>query len=414
MWKTVSGVTSGPKSVSVERLEAPTAKRRLWRGGTGALLAVAVGLAACSSLPEDGPSARMVTHQAAATAAKQSYGLVDLDYRATQVIDANPAEPLAALSHDDSDAPNDIIARGDTLAVSIYEPGMIPLAPNLTATATPEVGVGPQSLPRSVVDDHGAIVVPYAGSVVVAGDTPNQAAGVIRHALQGKVADPQVIVTTISSPRNSVVVIGEVGKPGRYPLTSNGDRLLDFIAIAGGATRQARDLTVTVVRGDQSVSIVLQTLLDDPTQNVRLGPQDQVRVTASPRKIDVFGAVGRGSEIPIEDDTLTLAGALARIGGLNPASADARSVLVFRFERPEVARALGVSFPDVPGLKQVPIVYRLNLRDPAGYFVANKFQLVSHDLIYVPTADLAELQKFLLVVNSAAQFFYDASVAKTL
>ncbi len=59
----------------------------------------------------------------------------------------------------------------------------------------------------------------------------------------------------------------------------------------------------------------------------------------------MFGAVGKGAEIPIEDDTLSLAGALARIGGLNGQTADARSVLLFRYERPEVAKALGVDFP---------------------------------------------------------------------
>ncbi len=378
------------------------------------LLVSVTMLGACSALPEDGPSAEMVSHGATEPAPNRSYTLVDLNYRLTQLIAAHPAQPLAALTADDSNAPNDIIAVGDTLAVSIYQPGMVPLAPSLTATATPQAGVGPQSLPRSVVDDHGAILVPYAGPVVVAGHTPNQAADVIRRALLGRVANPQVIVTTISSPHNSVVVIGEVAKPGRYPLATNADHLLDELAIAGGPTKQARDLTVTVVRGDRSASIVLQTLLDDPSQNIRLGPQDQVRVTSTPRKIDVFGAVGKGAQIPLEDESVTLADALARIGGLNPNMANARSVFVFRFERAEVAKALGVSFPDISGLKSVPIVYRVNLRDPAGYFIAAKFQVAANDLIYVPTADVPELQKFLNVVATAAQFFYAAQVAQTL
>jgi polysaccharide export outer membrane protein len=376
--------------------------------------AAIAALAACSSLPEDGPTARMIDRHASGGPAKPRYDVVDLDYRVAQLIAANPAAPLTALRNTGSDKPTDIIAVGDTLAVSIYQPLLMPLAPTATATATPEAGVGPQSLPRSVVDDHGAILVPYAGTVVVAGYTPNEAAGVIRRSLQGKIANPQVLVSTIASPRNSVVVIGEVGKPGRYPLTANSDRLLDALANAGGPTKQARDLTVTVVRGDQSASIVLQTLLDDPSENIRLGPLDQVRVTPSPRKVDVFGAVGKSAQIPIEDDTLSLAGALARIGGLNPTTANAQSVLLFRFERPDVAKALGVSFPDIPGLKGVPIVYRLNLRDPSGYFVAGKFQVDPDDLIYVPTADLAEVQKFFLVINSIAQIFYDAALVKSL
>jgi len=403
-----------PDGVRLKRPEGTTGKRPYRRVARAVLVCAAVAaLAACSTLPEDGPSGDMVARHAKASA-KPSYALVDVDYRVTQVIDANPAAPLSTLKPASSDAPSDIIAIGDTLAVSVYQPGVGPMTPTMTATETPQVGQGPQSLPRLVVDDHGAILMPYAGPVVVTGLTPNQAAGAIRQALRGRIADPQVIVTTISSPRNSVVVIGEVGKPGRYPLTANSDRLLDALASAGGPTKPARDLTLTVVRGDQSASIVLQTLLDDPGENIRLGPQDQVRVTPSPRKVDVFGAVGKGAEIPIEDDTLTLAGALARIGGLNSNVADARFVLVFRFERPEVAKALGVTFPDIPGLKSVPIVYRVNLRDPSGYFVAGKFQVAANDLVYVPTADLVELQKFLVIVNSAAQFFYDAAIAKSL
>jgi polysaccharide biosynthesis/export protein len=405
-----------PKLERLESRKASFDKRFARRVFGAAIVCAGIGLVAgCSTLPEDGPSSRTVSRNAASSnPAKHSYALVDVDYRVTQVIDAHPAQPLEALRNTDSTAPNDIIAVGDTLALSIYQPGMIPLSPSLTASATPEVGMGPQSLPRSTVDDHGAIIVPYAGSVVVAGYTPNEAAGAIRRALQGRVANPQVIVTTISSPRNSVVVIGEVGKPGRYPLTANADRLLDALATAGGPTKQARDLTVTVVRGDQSGSIVLQTLLDDPSENIRLGPQDQVRVISSPRKIDVFGAVGKGAQIPIEDEKLTLADALARIGGLNPNMANAKSVLLFRFERPEVAKALGVSFPNIPGLKSVPVVYRVNLRDPGGYFFASKFEVVANDLIYAPTADLPELEKFLVVVNTAAQFFYEAAVAQSI
>jgi polysaccharide export outer membrane protein len=379
-------------------------------------LASPVFLAACSTLPEDGPSARRVTANANPDK-KPSYALVDVDYRVAALISANPSTPLATLRQASSAGPNDLIAVGDSLAVSIYQPGAGPMSLGAQATSdqsSPNGSSSMQNLPRMVVDDSGAISVPFGGSVSVVNLTPSQAGDAIRRALHGKIANPQVIVSSVSSPRNSVIVIGEVRQPGRFQLVANSDRLLDALASAGGPTKPARDLTVTIVRGDQSATISLATLLDDPAENIRLGPRDQIRVTPSPRKVDVFGAVGKGSEIPIEDDTLSLAGALARIGGLNNALADAKSVLVFRFERPEVARALGVNFPDTPGLKAVPIIYRVNLRDPSGYFIAGKFEVVANDLIYVPTADAAELQKFLLIVNSAAQFLYDAAVTKTL
>jgi len=380
--------------------------------GLAVVCVASLWLGACSALPEDGPSARAVENGAKPpTGAK--YALVDVDYRVTQTISANPDAPLATLTGSPLSGPTDLIAVGDTLAISIYQPGAGPTAQQ-TVSATDSHHTEPQSLPPSLVGPDGAVTIPFAGNVHVVNLTPSEAADAIRKALRGRMADPQILVSSVASPRNSVIVFGEVSRPGRYPLVANADRLLDALAAAGGATKSARDLAVTVVRGDQSATVSLQALFDDPRENIRLGPLDQIRVTGAQRKVDVFGSVGRGSEIPIGDDSLTLAGALGRIGGLNGGLADAKSVLVFRFERPEIAKALGVDVPNIPALKSVPIVYRVNLRDPSGYFIANKFEVESNDLIYVPTANAAELQKFLTIVNSAAQFFYDAAVAKGL
>ena len=378
--------------------------------GLAITFSLLVGLCGCSTLPEDGPSARQVASHAKNQASPR-YALIDVDYRVAQIVEAHPSTPLTSLTGSPQADPSDLIAVGDTLSVSIFQPST---GFSTQADSAPQQDQGPQTLPRLVVDRVGGITVPFAGEVVVANLTPDGASGAIRRALRGKLANPQVIVTSITSPRNSVIVIGEVKNPGRFPLAPSSDKLLDAVAEAGGTTKPARDLALTVVRGDQTATISVATLLQDPGENIRLSPQDQIRIMPAPRKVDIFGAVGKGSEIPIEDDTLTVAGALARIGGLNPVNADAKSVLVFRFERLEVAKALGVAVPDLPGVTAAPIIYRINLRDPSGYFIANKFDVAANDLIYVPTADAAEFQKFLLIVNSAAQFFYDAAVTKTL
>jgi polysaccharide export outer membrane protein len=376
----------------------------------------ALCLQACSALPEDGPSARAV--EAAAKPSKQpSYALVDVDYRVTQTIDANASAPMSTLKDEASTLPTDLIGVGDVLSVSVYQAGLGPSSPEQGAD---ERDSAAETYSHLVVDAQGVISVPFAGPVRVEGLAPNEAASAVRRALRGKAVDPQVVISSVQSQRNAVVVIGEVKTPGHFPLNPNADRLLDALAAAGGVavapgvTRAPRDLTVTIVRGDHSASLTLATLLADPAENIRLAPLDQVRITATPRKIDVFGAVGKGSQIPIEDDTLSLAGALGRIGGLNSGLANAKSVLVFRFERPEVARALHVDFPEIPGLASVPIIYRVNLRDPSGYFIANKFEVAPDDLIYVPTSSAAELGKFLTLVNSGAQFLYDAAVSKSL
>jgi len=137
-----------------------------------------------------------------------------------------------------------------------------------------------------------------------------------------------------------------------------------------------------------------------------------VRLLYTPRKYSTFGAFGRVSEQQIEDEGLSLAAAISKNGGLDTNSANATSVLLFRFERPEVATALGVNMPSSP--KGVPIVYRLNLLEPNSFFVANNFAVRANDLIYVPRSDVTELQKFLALVSVVSQVTYNLTVTPVL
>lgn len=108
---------------------------------------------------------------------------------------------------------------------------------------------------------------------------------------------------------------------------------------------------------------------------------------------------------------LTLADALSRSGGLNDGAANARSVLIFRFERPEVARALGLTQPATP--RGVPVVYRLNLEEGVGFFTASSFLIQPNDIIYAPRALSAEVSKFFGLVQQVTRV-YNLSVTSTL
>lgn len=370
-------------------------------------LVVLLALCGCSTLPHDGPSARSVPRDAERGAAR--YALVDLDYAATQAIAAHPPKALAGLADQSSTAPLDLIAEGDILSVSVFEAGGGGLFPR-PAEAT--MGDSSQTLPRLVVDRGGALMIPFAGQVRVAGLTPEQAADAIREALRGRAVDPQVTLSIVDSRANAVAVIGEVRSAGHFPLSPHDDRLLDALASAGGPTKASADLTVAVVRGGHYAEIPLSALMTDPAQNIRLAPGDQVRILDRPRKYSTFGAFGRAAQTSIDDDTLTLAGAISRAGGLDTNAADGAAVLVFRFERPEVAVALGVTAP--AAAKGVPIVYRLNFLKPESLFVANNFDIHTDDLLYVPRSDITELRKFFDLVNSVTQIGYNVRVTSTI
>ncbi|MDB5481511.1 MAG: polysaccharide export protein [Caulobacteraceae bacterium] len=369
-----------------------------------------LALGGCSTLPHDGPSTRSVPRQAAHGAAL--YALVDLDYAVTQQIAAHPPVALTGLSHQSSGAPNDLIAEGDALGVSVFEAGGGGLFSHTPEIVQLTTGDSQQTLPRLIVDTDGDLVIPFAGPVHVAGLRPAEAAAVIRQALRRRAVDPQVTVTVLESRANSVAIIGQVRNAGHIALSPHNDRLIDVLASAGGPTKQPADLAVVVYRGGRYAEVSLAALMAEPDQNIRLAPGDQIRVVDRPRKYSTFGAFGRDSQTAIEDDTLTLANAMSRAGGLDTYSAAGRSVLVFRFERPEVATALGVTRP--PAAKGVPVVYRLDFLNPDSLFVANNFEIRSDDLLYVPRSDITEMKKFFDLINSVTQIGYNVRVTSTI
>lgn len=373
------------------------------------LLLPALALGACSSLPHDGPSGRAFGKQTQKPD-QRGYALVDLDYAAAEKLAADPSPALASLAAATSILPNDRIGEGDVIDVSIFEAGG---AITWTSSGEPSASNGASEvLPHLTVARDGCVGIPFAGQVRVAGLTTSGAAAAIQDALHRRAVDPQVQVTLAGNFANSVTIMGEVRNVGRVPLSPNSEKLLDVLAAAGGPTRPPGDISVTIVRGDTAVSAPLVALLHETDQNIRLAPHDQIRLLYAPRKYSVFGAFGRVSEQQIEDEGLTLAEAISRSGGLDTMTANAASVLVFRFERPETARLLGVSAPITP--KGVPIVYRLNMMQPVSFFIANNFAIQPNDLIYVPRSDTTELKKFLDVVSMISSITYNLTVTPVL
>lgn len=316
---------------------------------------------------------------------------------------------MAGLANSSSNEPVDLITVGDALSVSVFEAGANGLFARPAELAG---GNTPQTFPRLVVDNRGMLTIPFAGDIPVAGLRPKDAADRIRQALRGRAVDPQVTVTPLESNGNTVSVIGEVRNSGRFALAANNDRLLDVIASAGGPTRLPGDIEVVVVRGMQSAETPYSVLLHDAAQNIRLAPRDQVRLLYKPRKYSTFGSLAHDAQAPLEDDVVTLAAAISRAGGLDMNNANGSSVLIFRFERPEVAAALGVRTPPSP--KGVPILYRLNLRKAEGYFVANTFEMEPDDLIYVPRAGIPQAQQFVGFVNALSGIAYNVRVTSVL
>ena len=326
--------------------------------------------------------------------------LVEVTESVTRQILAQRGTRLFSESLGNAPAQARVIGPGDVLEVSIWE------APPSALFGTPalEPRLGPQTsrvttLPEQMVSLEGLINVPFAGQVAVAGRSLPQIEADIVQRLRTKAHEPQVLVRLTRSGTSNVTVVGDVTNSALVPLTYRGERLLDVLAAAGGVRHPVNKTTIQVTRGASVQTLPLDTIIRDPRQNVPLQPGDVITALFQPLSFSALGATGKNEEISFEAHGISLAQALARMGGLNDARADAQGVFLFRFESPEA-----VTWPKQPVLLtpegKVPVIYRADLRDPRTFFVAQSFPVNHRDVVYVSNASATELQKFLNLVFS--------------
>jgi polysaccharide export outer membrane protein len=251
-----------------------------------------------------------------------------------------------------------------------------------------------------MVGDDGRITVPFAGSINVSGHTPQQVEREIVGRLASKAHQPQAVVRLVQNEARNVTIVGEVATSRRMPLTPRGERLLDALAAAGGAKQAVGKTMIQVTRGEKVVAVPLQTVIDDPKQNIRLQTADVVTALYQPYSFTSLGATGTSAEVNFEATGLTLAQALGRVGGLQDNRADIKGVFIFRLEDPSaIGTALAGGTQQTPDGK-IPAIYRVNLADPASFFVAQGFPIRNRDVLYVSNAPLTDIQKFVSLITS--------------
>lgn len=291
-----------------------------------------------------------------------------------------------------------VIGSGDVLEVSIWEAPPATLFGSGGIDTKSSTAPHPTAFPEQMVSSEGTISIPFAGKIDAAGKTPSQIEAQITKRLKDKANQPQVLVRITRNTTANVTVVGEVTSSARVPLTARGERLLDVLATAGGVKQPVNKMTLQITRGDQVHSMPMEKIISDPKQNIRLMPGDVVTAMYQPLSFTVLGATGKNEEQNFEAQGITLAQALARSGGLQDARADAQGVFIFRFEDPDALN--WISKPNLTPDGKVPVIYRVDLKNPATFFVAQSFPMKNKDVMYVSNAPAAELQKFLNILTS--------------
>jgi len=203
------------------------------------------------------------------------------------------------------------VGPGDTLYMTVY--------------GRPELSV------QVTVDVDGRIVVPFIGPVAVATLSPTQVGQRIAEQMktQGYLRDPQIAVEVVRVRSRMVSLLGEIARPGRYPLEGQ-MTLLELLAVAGGPKDLAEDHAVVLRRGatpdaaQQRLQIAIgnRQLPSLQIQDMALQPGDIVYLPQVARFF-VYGEVGKSGAYPMEAG-LDVMRALALAGGLNARASDRR------------------------------------------------------------------------------------------
>jgi polysaccharide export outer membrane protein len=198
----------------------------------------------------------------------------------------------------DPTGPSPKLGAGDLLEVSVYN------VPELTT--------------KSRLGTNGDVYLPLVDYVHIAGLTVEEAQALIEKRLSdgGFVKNPHVTLNVDQSASQGVSLLGEVSRPGVYPVVGE-PRLFDVISTAGGFTTSAgRSITVTHRnQSDKPVNVPLsRKLADNPTSNIAVSPGDTILVHKAD-VVYVVGEVNRPSGFLMDSDSLTVLKAVALAGG---------------------------------------------------------------------------------------------------
>lgn len=364
------------------------------------VLCVVASLLTGCVLPAAGPKASDVLEEAAIgrNGRMPPFALVDVTSQALVKNVARPKPSLAAYFGTGGRDPGLRISVGDVVSVSLWEapPGTL-FGTTASVVGQQQASGGSVTIPQQIVNSDRTIAVPYVGRIVAAGRTPADVERLIVSSLNGKAVMPQALVTVQQTTANTVTVTGEVAGGARVPLSPAGDRILDVIAAAGGLRAGVNESVVYLTRRGTTLHLPFEMMVQNSRENVRLRPGDVVTVVREPRTYTVLGATGQNAEVQFASQGVTMANALARVGGPLDGRADAAGIFLFRYEPRLVASRIVPPGNPVLQRDPVPVVYRFNLKNAATLLAMQDFEIQPRDIIYVANASSVDLQKFMAI-----------------
>ena len=352
-------------------------------------------LASCKHIPGSGPQGTLFEKEAdiylLALEEEFSFVLVDMDADAAQKLKNKPPKALPKSLTSYKPRADLRVKKGDVLGISVFEShrggafihedAMLPHG-NFVEIPSQQIGV------------DGTIKIPYVGRVKAHNKYVFDIAEDIEKQLQTKALEPQVVISIKDRPSDKITVTGQVQVAGRFDIPANGLRILEAIALAEGADAPAYHVKLTLQRGKTTQSIYMSQAIKDPKDNIYLKPGDIISVETQKRRFSVLGATTVQARYEFESEKTSVQDGLAQAHGIFDTTGDPKSVVLYRVEDRAMLEEIGVQFKDPKFKRQkIPTVYRFNLQDPKGFFLAGEVPLENGDLIFIANALLNDLKK---------------------
>jgi polysaccharide export outer membrane protein len=286
-----------------------------------------------------------------------------------------------------------VIGPGDVLQITVWDHPELAAAAGMQASTTKPS----DAAAGFIVDQHGNIQFPFVGALHVSDLSPEDAQIRLVKQLSKSYIDPQVTLRVASFRAKSVYIDGEVKTPGLQAFNDIPMTLLEVVNRAGGFTADADQGHMTLLRDGTSYPIDLTTLVDrgiNPA-GIVLQPGDLLRVSGrEDNGVFVMGEVNKPSLVlPMKTGRLTLSQALAQAGSINSNTANAKALYVIR------GAASGS-----------PQVYHMNAHSPVAMTLANDFQLLPNDVVYVDGNGLVRFSRVLSLLLPSVNTGMSAAV----
>ena len=224
-----------------------------------------------------------------------------------------------------------LLGAGDVVKITVYQ------NPDLTVDG-------------ARISETNQINFPLVGNVVIGGLTATAAEQKIAKLLRdgGFVLRPQVTIQ-VGQIRSAVIsVLGQVGKPGRYPIETVGAKVSEMIAAAGGVIPGGADVVTLVgprngrpIKLDIDLPAILQSGKAELDLEVQNG--DVIYADRAPTAY-IYGEVQRPGQFKLERG-MTLMQALAQSGGLT-ARGTQRGIKVHRRDANGAVEIISVDLND--------------------------------------------------------------------